>query len=492
MSDATVSTDDSARPGTGHADEGADGRLATLRDASAAQDAATRADLEALVRVPSVSARAFDAAHVHASAEAVAELLRGAGVPQVDVVTARAAGAGPDGADLESHPAVIAHRPAPAGAPTVLLYAHHDVQPPGRDEDWSSPPFEPTERDGRLFGRGAADDKAGVMAHVHALRTLLPTWGPDDGVGVTVFVEGEEEIGSPTFAAFLAEHRDALAADVIVVADSGNWRVGVPAVTTTLRGLVDCDVTVDVLSHAVHSGVNGGPVLDALTCLARLLATLHDADGDVAVDGLHSSLAPVVDLDEATFRADAGVLPEVRLAGTGTVADRLWTKPAISVIGLDATPVDRASNTLVPSARAKISMRIAPGQDPAAAMTALRRHLLANAPFGARVRVDDGELGQAFSADTSAPAHAVAREAFAAAFGVPAVEMGMGGSIPFIADLSAVYPQAAILVTGVEDPDSRAHGADESLHLEDFTKVCLGEVLLLDGLAARGTAAERA
>nr|WP_218885412.1 dipeptidase [Kineococcus aurantiacus] len=451
-----------------------------LRRASAAQDAATRADLEALVRVPSVSARAFDVAHVHASAAAVADLLRGAGLPRVEVLTARAAA---DGGELESLPAVVAHRPAPAGAPTVLLYAHHDVQPPGRDEDWTSPPFEPAERGGRLFGRGAADDKAGVMAHVHALRTLLPTWGPQDGVGVTVFVEGEEEIGSPTFAAFLDEHRAALAADVIVVADSSNWRVGVPALTTTLRGLVDCDVTVDVLSHAVHSGVNGGPVLDALTCLARLLATLHDEDGDVAVDGLVASTAPVVDLDEATFRADAGVLPGVRLAGTGTVADRLWTKPAISVIGLDATPVDRASNTLIPSARAKVSMRTAPGQDPSEAMTALRRHLLANAPFEARVRVDDGEEGQAFSADTSTRAHAVARRALTAAFGAQAVETGMGGSIPFVADLSAAYPHAAILVTGVEDPDSRAHGADESLHLGDFARVCLAEVLLLDGLA---------
>ena len=452
-------------------------RTAALRAASAAQDGATRADLEALVRIPSVSARAFDQEHVATSARAVAELLRGAGLPRVDVVTAREG-------DLESNPAVIGHRPAPAGAPTVLLYAHHDVQPPGEGADWSSPAFEPTERDGRLYGRGAADDKAGVMAHVHALRTLLPLWGPEDGVGVTVFVEGEEEIGSPTFGAFLAAHREALAADVIVVADSGNWRIGVPAITTTLRGLVDCDVTVEVLSHAVHSGVNGGPVLDALTCLARLIATLHDEDGDVAVDGLHSSAAPLVDLTEEMYRSDAGLLPGVRLAGTGTIADRLWTKPAISVIGLDATPVDRASNTLIPSARAKVSMRTAPGQDPAAAMTALRRHLVANAPFGARVTVHDGDEGQAFSADTTSRAHDVARAAFAEAYGAPTVEMGMGGSIPFVADLAAVYPDAAILVTGVEDPDSRAHGADESLHLGDFAHACLGEVLLLDGLAA--------
>jgi len=453
-------------------------RTAALRAASAAQREATRADLERLVRIPSVSAAAFDQAHVAASAEAVAGLLRDAGLPEVRVVTAGAGGA----------PAVIARRPAPAGRPTALLYAHHDVQPPGRESDWSSPAFEPTERDGRLFGRGAADDKAGVMVHVSALRTVLPLWGPEDGVGVTVFVEGEEEVGSPTFAAFLAEFRADLAADAIVVADSANWRTGVPAITTTLRGLVDCDVRVDVLSHAVHSGVNGGPVVDALTSLCRLVATLHDENGDVAVRGLHTGVAADLpegtELTEAQFRADAGVLPGVRLAGTGPLTSRLWTRPALSVIGLDATDVDHASNTLVPSARAKLSLRIAPGQDPAAAATALRRHLEAHAPFGARVTVTAGESGQAFAADTSSPAHDVARAAFAEAFGAEVVEIGMGGSIPFVADLAAVYPGAAILVTGVEDPDSRAHGADESLELADFASACLGEVLLLDGLAA--------
>ena len=451
-------------------------RTQALRAASAAQSAATRADLDALVRVPSVSARAFDQEHVAESARAVERLLREAGMPEVEVCTAATA----DG--LESGPAVIARRPAPPGRPTVLLYAHHDVQPPGRDSDWQTPPFEPTERDGRLFGRGAADDKAGIMVHVNALRTLLPLWGPGDGVGVTVFVEGEEEIGSPVFGPFLQAHRDRLAADVIVVADSGNWRVGIPAITTTLRGLVDCEVSVDVLSHAVHSGVNGGPVLDALTCLARLLATLHDDTGDVAVQGLLAGTAPEVDLGEDVFRADAGVLPGVRLAGTGSIADRLWAKPALSVIGIDATPVAAASNTLVPSARAKISLRLAPGQDPRAAMTALRRHLQANAPFGAHVGVVEGDAGQSFSADTTSPAHDVARAAFEQAYGAPVVEMGMGGSIPFVADLVEVFPGASILVTGVEDPDSRAHGPDESLHLADFASACLGEVLLLDGL----------
>ncbi|MBC7290867.1 MAG: dipeptidase [Actinotalea sp.] len=440
-----------------------------LRHRVAAAFPALRADLEALVRIPSVSAPAFDQEHVSASAVAVADLLRAAGMPDVRVLTATR----DDG--VVSRPAVVARRPGPPGAPTVLLYAHHDVQPPGRDEDWQTPPFEPTERDGRLYGRGAADDKAGVLAHLGALRVL----GDDLPVGVTVFVEGEEEIGSPTFVDFLTEHRELLAADVIVVADSTNWSVGVPALTTSLRGLVDCEVEVAVLEHAVHSGMYGGPVLDAPTLLARLIATLHDDDGEVAVTGLHRAGEPEVDLAEDAFRADASVLPGVRLAGTGTLTGRMWTKPALSVIGIDATPVAQASNTIAPRARAKLSLRIPPGQDPAAAAAALRAHLEGHAPFGARVTVVDGELGKAFQAPADSAAMRTARGAFADAWGTEPVDIGVGGSIPFIADLLEVFPDAAILVTGVEDPDSRAHGANESVHLGELQKVVLAEALLL-------------
>ncbi|HEY3439076.1 MAG TPA: dipeptidase [Actinotalea sp.] len=447
-------------------------RVEELRTRVAAAFPLLRADLEALVRIPSVSSLAFDQARVHESAQAVAELLRGAGMPEVSILTAT----GADGS--AGRPAVVARRPAPAGAPTVLLYAHHDVQPPGSDDDWQTPPFEPTERDGRLYGRGAADDKAGIVAHVGALRVL----GDELGVGVTVFVEGEEESGSPTFVPFLHEHRDLLAADVIVVADSSNWRVGVPALTTSLRGLVDCTVEVSALEHAVHSGMFGGPVLDALTLLARLIATLHDDEGDVAVEGLHVADEPTVDYDEADLRADASVLPGVRLAGTGTLTGRLWTKPALSVIGIDATSTAQASNTIAPSARAKLSLRIAPGQDPVAAAEALSAHLVAHAPFGARVTVLDGELGKAFQAPTDSPAMRTARQAFADAWGTEPVDIGIGGSIPFIADLLEVFPDAAILVTGVEDPDSRAHGANESVHLAELEKVVLAEALLLTRL----------
>jgi acetylornithine deacetylase/succinyl-diaminopimelate desuccinylase-like protein len=436
---------------------------------------ALQADLEALVRIPGIAMAAFDQAHVEASALAVAELLRGAGMPEVQVLRS----ARPDGEP--GAPAVVARRPAPEGHPTVLLYAHHDVQPVG--QGWETDPFEPVQVGERLFGRGAADDKAGIVAHLGALRALTAANLMPE-VGVTVFVEGEEEDGSPSFRRFLEDHRELLAADVIVVADSSNWKVGVPALTTSLRGLVDGFVEVQVLDHAVHSGMFGGPVLDALTLLSRLVATLHDDAGDVAVAGLVHAPEPAVEYDEAAFREESSVLDGVRLAGTGSLAGRLWTKPALSVIGIDATPVAQASNTLAPSARAKLSLRLAPGQDPAAAAAALEKHLLDNAPFGAKVTWTTKEQGKPFHAPADTAAMRAARAAFAASWGTEPVDTGIGGSIPFIADLLEVFPQAAILVTGVEDPDSRAHGANESVHLGELRKVVVAEALLLTQVAA--------
>lgn len=450
-----------------------DPRTTELRARTAATFPLVREQLEALVRIPSVSNPSFDQAHVRTSAEHVAQLLREAGLDEVHVLDAPA----PDGG--RGAPAVVARRPGPAGAPHVLLYAHHDVQPPGDRGEWDTEPFEPTERDGRLYGRGAADDKAGIVAHLGALRVL----GAELGVGVSVFVEGEEEIGSPSFAAFLVEHRELLAADVIVVADSVNWKVGVPALTTSLRGMADLEVEVAVTEHAIHSGMFGGPVLDANVLLARLVSTLHDDDGDVAVEGLERAPDPEVDQDEAELRAEAAVLAGVRLAGTGPLTARLWSRPAISVIGIDATRVDEASNTIAPRARAKLSLRVAPGQDPLEARAALRRHLEQHAPFGARVTVTERDAGKGFAAPLDSPAMQAAREAFAASWGTAPVDTGLGGSIPFIADLLESFPAAQILVTGVEDPDSRAHGANESVHLGELEKVVLAEALLLDRLA---------
>jgi cysteinylglycine-S-conjugate dipeptidase len=429
-----------------------------------------RADLEALVRIPSVSADPARAADVQRSAEVTAGLFRAEGFDDVQILTA---GGGA--------PAVVARRPAPAGAPTVLLYAHHDVQPIGDPADWDSEPFEPTERGDRLYGRGAADDKAGIAAHLAAIRAH----GDDLPVGITVLVEGEEEVGSPTLEAFLAEYQDLLAADVIVIADSGNWDIGKPALTTSLRGLVDCFVEVRTLDHGVHSGMWGGVVPDAVTTMARLLATLHDEDGNVAVEGLHSGPAADVDYPLERVRAESGITEGVELIGSGSVVERLWTKPAIATIGFDATRTADASNTLIPSVRAKLSVRLAPGDSSARAMDRLREHLEKHVPWGAQLTFTPGEYGEPTQIDATGPAYDAARTAFRDAWdGVEPLDMGVGGSIPFIAAFKEAFPAAAVLVTGVEDPDTRAHGANEGLHLAEFERVCLAEALLLHNLAA--------
>ncbi|HSE54897.1 MAG TPA: dipeptidase [Nocardioidaceae bacterium] len=430
-----------------------------------------RADLEALVRIPSVSADPALKDEVRRSAEATAELFRAEGL---DVAILSSGGGAP---------AVVAKRSAPAGAPTVLLYAHHDVQPVGDRADWESEPFEPTERGERLYGRGAADDKAGIAAHLAAIRAL----GGSLPVGVTVFVEGEEEVGSPTLEAFLAEHKNTLAADVIVIADSTNWDVGLPALTTTLRGNVDVFVDVETLDHGVHSGMWGGLVPDAMMAMVRLLSTLHDDEGNVAVEGLVSGPASDVDYPEDRIRAESSVLDGVSLIGSGSYVERLWTKPSISIIGLDTTRTAEASNTLIPSARAKVSLRVAPGDDATSALEKLVHHLETHAPWGARVTVTPGrESGQPGVIDAQGPVYDAARAAFREAWdGVEPVDIGVGGSIPFIASFQKAFPEAAVLVTGVEDPDTRAHGANEGLHLAEFERVCLAEALLLHSLASR-------
>ena len=440
-----------------------------LRDAVASVLPAVRADLECLVRIPSVSADPAARPHLQASAEEVARQLGKAGLPDVTIATADS-----------GLPAVIGYRPGAPGAPTVLLYAHHDVQPVGDLSEWDSEPFEPVERGGRLYGRGAADDKAGIAAHCAALRAL----GSDPGVAIAVLVDGEEEIGSPTLGALLAEHRERLSADVLVLADSTNWQVGVPALTTSLRGGVNVVVEVRTLRHALHSGVYGGPTPDALMALSRLLATCHTDAGDVAVEGLGRGTADPLDLTEEKFRADAGILDGVALLGTGSLTSRLWQAPALSVLAIDAPAVDDAGLLLVPRARARLTLRIAPGDDAVAASKALVAHLRAHAPWGAEVTVTAGRPVASYAADTTGPAYAAARSAYAEAFGEPVVEIGVGGSIGFVAPFAEAFPAAEILITGVEDPDTRAHGPNESLHVADFSSVCLAEALLLERLGA--------
>jgi acetylornithine deacetylase/succinyl-diaminopimelate desuccinylase-like protein len=442
-----------------------------LRSRVSAELPRIREDLEALVRIESVSADPARASEVQRSAEAVAELFRAERFEDVRIVSAREDGRAP---------AVLARKPAEPGQPTVLLYAHHDVQPENDHAEWDSPPFEPTERDGRLYGRGASDDKAGIAAHLAAIRAL----GDDLEVGVTMFIEGEEEVGSDTLPDLLAEHRDYLAADVIVIADSTNWDIGVPALTTTLRGLVRVDVGVRTLTHAVHSGMWGGLAPDALMTLSRLLATLHDDRGNVAVAGLVAGPAAEVDYPEERLRAESGIAPGVELIGDGTAVERLWTKPSLSVIGLDAPKVDGSSNTLVARARARLSLRIAPGDTTEHALDCLRSHLESHVPWGAGLTVDLVDTGEPTRIDADGPHYDAARDAFTTAWdGVAPVDMGVGGSIPFIAEFLETFPEASVLVTGVEDPDTRAHGANEGLHLGEFERVCLAEALLLVNLA---------
>jgi acetylornithine deacetylase/succinyl-diaminopimelate desuccinylase-like protein len=426
-----------------------------------------RRDLEDLVRIESVWADPGRRDEVHRSARAVADLLSQAGFGEVRIVSEGGA------------PAVIARHPAPDGAPTVLLYAHHDVQPEGDRGQWVSPPFEPTERGGRLYGRGTADDKAGIATHLAAFRAHRGR----PPVGVTVFVEGEEESGSPSLGRLLAAHREALTADVIVIADSDNWSTEVPALTVTLRGLVDCVVEVATLDHGLHSGIWGGVVPDALSVLVRLLASLHDDDGNVAVTGLHESTAAAVDYPPERVRAESGLLDGVSEIGSGSAPQRLWAKPAITVIAIDTTPIEKASNTLIPRARAKISMRVAPGGDAAAHLNALTAHLQEHAPWGAHVCVTRGDVGEPYAIDATGDVYAAARAAFRQGWGADPIDMGMGGSIPFIAEFAQAFPEAKILVTGVEDPATQAHSINESLHLRVLERAAIAEALLLQNLS---------
>ena len=430
-------------------------------------------DLTDLVAIPSVAWPSFDASRVTASAEAVAALAEGLGL-DAEILTAEQ----PDGTN--GYPAVVASIPAPEGAPTVLLYAHHDVQPPGREEDWETDPFVATRKGDRLFGRGAADDKAGIMVHLTALRLLSDRLG----VGVTLFFEGEEEAGSPSFRNFLETYRQRLRSDVIVVADSGNWAAGTPALTTSLRGMCAVEFEVTTLDHAVHSGMYGGLAPDAMLAMTKVLASLHDENGSVAVSGLHCDLDTDIDYDEATLRGDSGVLESTEFIGSGTLASRLWTQPAITVIGLDIPDVAVSSNTLQSSLRAKLSIRLAPGDTPASAVRVVEEHLRANLPFGAQLRIGETEGGSPWRADEADPVVRTARQALTDAWGTESVTMGIGGSIPFIADLLEVFPDASILVTGVEDPDARAHSANESLYLPDFKAAIVAEALLLQRLGS--------
>jgi acetylornithine deacetylase/succinyl-diaminopimelate desuccinylase-like protein len=446
----------------------ADASLESLRGRVSAGMPQIRADLERLVRIPSVSFQGFDRGHVERSCEETIRILGAAGL---ETQTLRVEGA---------HPAAFGRIQGPAGAPTVLLYAHHDVQPPGPDALWHSPPFEPVERDGRLFGRGAGDDKSGIVVHAGAIRA----WEGSPPVGVAVFVEGEEESSSEHLPHFLSTYRELLSADAVILADSGNWRTGEPALTTSLRGIVNLFVEIRTLDHAVHSGEYGGAVPDALTTMVKTLATLHDEQGRVAVPGLVSGPADPLDLTEAEIREWTGARPNVQLIGEGSLTARMWTYPAIDILGIDAPPTIEAANRLVPWAKAKVSMRIPPGQDPADAEAALAKHLESNVPWGADVVITPEATGSPYLLQTDGPAYEAMTRAMQQAFQREPVMMGAGGSIPFLAAFADTFPDAALLLTGAMDPKTNAHSEDESVDLADLEKSTLAEALFLGDLAA--------
>ncbi|NQD86471.1 M20/M25/M40 family metallo-hydrolase [Paenarthrobacter sp. CM16] len=449
-----------------------------LGEAVEADFAETTLQLSELVRTPAIAWDAYDPGELDTAASQVAGLLRKAGLTDVVLLQAPRPDARPGA------PAVVGRKPAQAGKPTILLYAHYDVQPVGDLALWNSPPFRMVERDGRFWGRGVADNKAGVILHVAALRAVMRVLGDELGVGITVLIDGEEEVGSPSLPVLLQEHPALLNADLVVVADSGNWQVGIPALTTSLRGLISGTIEVRTLEHALHSGTYGGPLLDAATVLSRLITTLHDDDGAVAVRGLPvfepvATRSPVPQFDETMFRRDARVPPGTILAGRGTLASRLWNKPALSIIGMDVPSIAESSDTLLPVAKARLSLSLAPGTNTSEAMEAVRQHVEGLSPFGADVRFIPGGRTEGFAGDSSSAAAQAMLSAMTESWGVPAVCMGVGGSIPVVDMLARLCPEADVLITGAEDPDSRAHGANESIHAADFQKGIVAEALLL-------------
>ena len=427
-------------------------------------------ELERLVRIPSLGYPGYDPAHVRASAEATREILVGAGFAGAHLLEL-------DG----GHPAVFGEIAGPEGAPTVLLYAHHDVQPEGPIDQWDSAPFEPEVRDGRLFGRGAADDKSGIVIHAAALRALAG----DVPITVKVLVEGEEECSTAHLPDLVRGHADLIRADVAVIADSGNYRTGMPTITSSIRGVTDCVVTVRVLHQAQHSGSFGGPIPDAIVALARIISRLHDDDGNVMIPGLHRFPWEGAAYPEDEFLDEARTIAGLRLIGSGPIADRVWAGPAVDVLGIDAPTIHGSSNQIVPVARARVSLRLAPGDDPVAATVKLADFLRDAAPWGVEVDVDAGafDAGAGYLVDTSAPAIRTARDALSAAFGRDVAEIGSGGSIPLVPMLADTFPGIAVLMWGAMDERSDIHSVNESVDLGEIERMAVAEALFIRGLA---------
>ncbi|MFC8177148.1 dipeptidase [Streptomyces sp. NPDC057325] len=428
-----------------------------------------RAELTELVAFESVADESVaPRSECEAAANWVADALRAEDFRDVALLDT------PDGSQ-----AVYGILPGPAGAPTVLLYAHYDVQPKLDESAWLSPPFELTERDGRWYGRGTADCKGGVILHLLALRALKANGGVP--VTVKVIVEGSEEQGTGGLERYAEAHPELLASDAIVIGDAGNFRVGLPTVTATLRGMTMIRVQIDTLEGNLHSGQFGGAAPDALAALIRVLDSLRGPDGSTVVDGLPGDRVwEGLQYPEENFRQDAKVLPGVDLPGGGTVADRIWARPAVTVVGIDCHPVAGATPSVPRTARAQISLRVPPGQDAAEATKLLFAHIENHTPWNARVTMEQVGQGQAFQADTSSPAYASMAEAMEVAY--PGQEMqtaGLGGSIPLCSTLASLYPEAEILLIGLSEPEAQIHAPNESVSPEELERLSVAEAHFL-------------
>ncbi|MGU3585098.1 dipeptidase [Rhodococcus sp. C26F] len=435
---------------------------------------AARDDLAQLVAFRSVAdPRQFPVEECVGAANWVRDAFAEAGIENVETIETS-----------DGSLAVLGHTPAPEGAPTVLLYSHYDVQPPGDESLWHSEPFTLTERDGRWYGRGVADCKGNVVMHLLALRALHAD-GPFP-VGVRIVIEGSEEMGGAGLDHLVAERPELFDADLIVIGDSGNAEVGRPTLTTTLRGIANVDVHIETLKGEIHSGMYGGAAPDALAALIHLLGTLRDEHGNTVVDGLDCTATwDGVPYPEDRFRADAGVLDGVSLPTSGTVADAVWARPALTVLGIDAPPVVGSAAAVVPRASARLNLRVPPGIDARTAQDALVAHLEAHVPWGAHLRIDRDVLGEPFRAATNGPGYAALRTALETAYGREVGTAGQGGSIPLCTALQRAVPRAEIALIGVEEPRCVIHAPNESVDPTEIENLAVAEALLLTSLASQ-------